>query len=119
MPGYRVVRTLATVLDSTGAGEVSFYPPGVDWATQLITRSVTYERFVPPPTHPPEPIGNDYLNGAFVEGSYTASKDSTDTRTVLHPNDQYRMTWTGGYPGATATATITAIQYPAGTAPAE
>jgi hypothetical protein len=117
--GFRVVRTLQTTLDALGAGLVDFFPPGVDWATQNTSVSVTYETIHPAPTNPPEPVAETYINGVFWEGSYTGSKDSSNTRVVLNPGDDYQIRWTGGQPNATAHATVTAVQYPPGMAPAE
>lgn len=114
MRAHRVVIQRQTVLDASGAGLVDFVPPGVEWATQITAVLVTTA--VP---NPPVSTSLAYINGTYVEGSENGNNDSSDSRFVLNPGDDYQIRWSGGPPGAIASATLTAIQYPVGQAPAE
>jgi hypothetical protein len=106
----------SVVLDATGAGQVQLFTPGPsDLVVTLQTLSTT--------TAVKVPTGKIYRNAVtdanFLEGSYTASNDSSDTRIVLYASESLICLWTGGDPGATATYRISGVLYSPGQAPAE
>lgn len=103
-------------LDSTGGGQVDLYPTGNgDWV--IVQLGVTVA------TSTNQPTAKIYRNGvsptSFVEGSYTGSNDSSDTRHVLKQGEFLSCVWSGGDAGARATMTVTVVQYGPGEAPAE
>jgi hypothetical protein len=112
--GQEFSRTAQVVLDASGGGQASIFPPGMDWVINLSTVSTS--------TAVKVPTANVYRNfiaqANFVEGSYTGSNDSSDTRIVLHAGEALICVWTGGDPGATAAFRVSGFQYPSGQAPA-
>ena len=106
----------AVNLDATGAGQVQLSNPGGgDLVVTLQTLSTT--------TAVKQPTAQVYRNvvtqAFFIEGSYTGSNDSSNTRIVLHPSESLICVWSGGDVGATATYRISGVLYPPGQAPAE
>lgn len=104
------------VLDATGAGQTTVYPPGNhDAVVTLSTQSTTTAVKVPTASVYRGTIVNQ---AAFVEGSYTGSNDSSDTRILLRSGEPLTCAWAGGDVGATAVFTISGEHYPPGQAPA-
>ena len=97
-------------LDANGNGQCSVGPAGVDWVITTTTVSTA--------TAVKQPIANLYLNGVsqanLVDGTYTGSGDTTDTKHLLQPGEQLYATWTGGDPGTLAFLRVGAMAYPAG-----
>jgi hypothetical protein len=103
-------------LDATGAGQVQLFAPGSgDLVVTLQTLFTSTATKVP--------TANIYRNfistSNFLEGSYTGSNDSSDTRIVLRAGESLICVWSGGDVGAVATYSIRGVQYPSGQAPPE
>jgi hypothetical protein len=54
------------------------------------------------------------VNGQFLEGSQSANLDASDTTHLMLAQEVLTCTWTGGDPGARATATLRGFQFPTG-----
>ena len=105
-----------TTLDGAGAGQVAVYAPGGgDLVVTLQTVATSTATKVP--------TALIYRNAVTavnqIEGSYTGSNDSSDTRIVLHPGESLICALTGVDAGAFATYRISGVLYPPGQAPAE
>jgi hypothetical protein len=116
MSGQQTALANSAALDAAGAGLVQLFPPGAgDLVVTLQTVSTSTATKVP--------TANVYRNAVtqanFVEGSYTGSNDSSNTRVVLHAGESLICVWAGGDAGARATYRISGVQYPPGQAPAE
>lgn len=108
-------RSVSGVLDAAGGLQVDISPTGGDW---VIKRNSVFVS-----SNTAEPTARIYRNSisqaGFVEGSYTGSNDTSDTRIVAQQGDTLSCVWAGGDVGARATWSLTIVQYPAGTAPLE
>lgn len=111
----RFDRAASVTLDGTGAGQVQIPVTGGDWV--IVASSVQVTSNVKEPTA--KLYRNSISDATFLEGSYTGSNDSSDTRHLLTQGEYLTVAWTGGDVGARATARITVVQYPAGMAPRE
>lgn len=108
-------RAASVVLDSAGAGQVQIAVTGGDWV--IVGSSVQVTSNVNEPTA--KLYRNSISDATFIEGSYTGSNDSSDTRHVLTQGEYLTCAWVGGDVGARATLRVTIVQYPAGMAPPE
>lgn len=115
MTGLQTALADSVKLDATGAGQVPLYATGGDLVVTLQTLATS--------TAVKQPTANVYRNAVttanFIEGSYTGSNDSSNTRIVLHAGESLICVWSGGDVGATATYRISGVLYPPGRAPAE
>lgn len=104
-----------TVLDGTGGGQVEIGVTGGDWVIPRNTCRVA--------TNVKEPTFNLYRSSVsdahLLEGTYTGSNDTSDTRHVFSQGESIVGVWAGGDVGALATLNLTVIQYPPGMAPPE
>lgn len=91
-----------TKLDSTGAGQVTLSPPGIEWNVTLTSVTVS--------SHVKEPTFRLYIDGVadlnFLEGSHAGSQDSSDTHHVVRAGQSLIGVWSGGDVGATATLRV-------------
>lgn len=108
--GRRFVATAQVKLDATGVGQAMVSPAGVDWVTETITVSTS--------TSTLQPIASLYLDGVgqggFLEGTFTGSRDTTDTSHLVQAGQQLICAWSGGDVGATAWLRVAGTSYPAG-----
>jgi len=109
--GVPFTRPYQTVLDGSGAGQITATPPAVDWlitGTQLEVGS-----------HAHEPTAQLSRNGRPLPGgqSYHASNDQSSARYLLTYGDVLTCDWADGDAGAIARLVLTGMQYPPGQAP--
>jgi len=110
--GQQFLRTVRTVATAAGDAEATVQPPGqVDYVITLSNVSTA--------TNVKQPSGVALKNGFQVDVTDGASSDSSDTRVLLRPGDEYTFRWTGCDSGTACTLTVSGVQYPAGTAPLE
>lgn len=106
-----------TVLDGTGAGQVTVYPPGNRDAVVTL-QTVSTSTAVKQPTALVYK-GSVASQAALAEGSYTGANDASDTRIMLRSGQPLTCAWSGGDVGAAAVYTIAGQHYPPGQAPTE
>jgi len=110
MARQRFSRSVTGIVDSSGRAECQITPPGVDWTVETTTVSVSSNVL--------EPECRTYLNGTgepnLVEGTYSGSRDTSDTAHYLQAGDFLTAIWTGADPGAVATLRVSGWQTPAG-----
>ena len=106
-----LTRTASVTLDGSGAGTVQLGPasPGEAWlpghvnvSCSAVVATGTCQAIV----YAGAAIGQ----GAFVDGTFSGDTgETTDAIAghVLHPGQYVFVVWSGGVPGATATAVIT------------
>lgn len=104
MPGpFRVSQSVT--LDASGGGQVTISPP-VDWQVTLVSVVTT--------TAVKQPTFSLYLDSAtpsgFLEGTYSGSRDASDTVHVIQPGQQLIGVWAGGDPGAKATMSVRGVK---------
>lgn len=106
----RFSQTAQTVLDANGNGQVALGPPGADWVVTATTLATS--------TSVNQPIGNIYLGAvsqaALIDGTYSGSGDTSDTKYLLSAGEQVIATWTGGDAGAKATLRVAGLAWPSG-----
>jgi hypothetical protein len=76
---------------------------GISWNVEQISSQVN------PPSVPSSRLKvhrGPESKTTYLEGTFTADDDSTDTKYTLGPTDFLTLVWTGGTLGAVATATI-------------
>jgi len=104
-------------ISSAGAGSTQYTPrANVDIVITTTGTSVLL------PTGAVDPLASTGIvtvNNRVVEGSSRANNDSSDTRLVLRPGDNYEFTWANATPGAIAQIHLIGVQYDAGAAPWE
>lgn len=111
--GQQFSRPASVTLDANGAGQVAIFPPGVDWVVTLSTVSTSTAIKVPTA----RVYRNVVAQANFLEGSYTGSNDSSDTRIVLQAGESLICVWADGDAGALATYRLSGWQYASGQAP--
>jgi hypothetical protein len=98
-----LTETYTTVLDGSGNGSVTFGPnrsrqkwsPPLTVAVQTSTSNLI-------------PVARVTMGNLKLGSTYTGSDDSDDFPAVtVLPGQKITVTWSGGDPGAVATATIT------------
>lgn len=95
----------SVILDGSGNGAVIFQP---DYAAQKwLPTGVSCQTT----TNVKEPIFKVYhgksSGAALLDGTYTGSNDSTTfANIIIYPGDGVYCAWTGGDPGAVASATL-------------
>lgn len=89
------------ILDSNGYGFVRFLPANANWqisSTSIRTNSVL------------QTVARTYVGQinptSFVDATSTGNGDTSDSIYAVYVGISYWIEWTGGTPGATATATI-------------
>ena len=116
MAGRSYPLAQSVFLDGSGGGQVQHFAPG--GGTLVVTgQSVSTSTATKVPTT--KVYRNFVAQANYIEGSYTGSNDSSDTRIPLQAGESLICVWAGGDPGASATYRLTAVLYPPGQAPAE
>lgn len=93
----------STTLDASGNGSVTFGPNriGQSWVgpMTIAVRTSTANKI---------PYSEAFLSGTSLGSTYVGSGDSNDIPNVtVHVGQAIRVAWTGGDPGAVATASLT------------
>jgi hypothetical protein len=106
MARQRFNRAVTAVVDASGCAECQITPPGMDWTIETTTVSVSSNVL--------EPECRTYLNGYgepnLVEGTYSGSRDTSDTTHYLQAGDFLAAVWTGADVGAVATLRVSGWQ---------
>lgn len=105
--GGRLDRSGTVILGATGAGDVELgpVPPGQVWLISRMTVAVTG-------TTNPMPTCSVYDGppnaASLIDATWTGAQDVSDFGTPheLQPNESLLFRWTGGTPGARATARL-------------
>lgn len=106
----RFIRTSTCVLDSTGYGTATVAcPDGTRWTVDTTTVSTSTAVLQPQAS---TYFGTGVSPGAFIEGTYSGDRDTSDTTHRLHGGEALTVEWTGGDPGATATLRLSGMQEP-------
>lgn len=104
MPGSEPFsESYQTVLDGSGNGSVSFGPTrrGQVWSPPLTIAVSTS-------TAAKVPVATVYQGTVVLGASFSGSSDSSDFPAVtVYGGQTLRVAWTGGDPGAVATASVT------------
>jgi hypothetical protein len=102
----RLVLTLdedrSTVLDADGGGTVTIGPDRMrqTWhVTSLSVSVATQDRSPTATVQAP--------SGAYLAGTYSGARDTTDLDLTLPYGSRLRVTWVGGDPGARASVAVT------------
>lgn len=77
---------------------------GISWEIDNISTTVS------PPSVPSSRLKTyrgPESSTTYIEGTFTADNDNSDTKHTLGPTDFLTFVWTGGSIGAVATATLT------------
>lgn len=95
------------IFDSSGTASVSFTPAiysgsgvgtSIAWTVVAISLETTSTK---------QTIAKATVSGWLVAGSNTGNLDTADgTPVTIAPTETLKVTWTGGTPGASATATV-------------
>jgi hypothetical protein len=99
----QLAEPVSTVLDASGNGTVKLRPSNMRtvWTVQSVAVKVTSNTLEPTAT-----LHLGTVTGADLGSTYTGSNDTcADLRVDLTPGQGIVCRWTGGDPGATATAT--------------
>jgi hypothetical protein len=105
------------IISAGGAGATQYTPrANVDI---VITNTGTSVRLPSGAVDPIASTGIVSVNNRVIEGTSRANNDSSDTRMVLRPGDNYEFTWAGATAGAVAQIHLIGVQYDAGGAPWE
>jgi hypothetical protein len=99
----QLAEAFSTTLDAAGRGTVRLRPSSMrtTWLVQSVQVAAT--------SNAAEPTANVFLGsetGQNLGGTYTGSNDTcSGMNTQLYPGQYLTVLWTGGDPGAVATAT--------------
>lgn len=110
----RSFREYGTVtLDGSGNGVVRVAPKMADWEVTRVSISVS--------SATNEPTFKMYENGIsegdFLEGTWTGSLNTSETRHPLRNGESLLGVWSGGDPGASATMVVRGTAYRQGEMP--
>lgn len=113
-----IPRSLSTVLDGGGGGQVAF---AIDNSNRRWSIDSVGTQTNQAPNTAPVPRATTYKNitgpQGFEGGTNSGNFDASSGRTDLYEGDVLYVVWTGGIPGTTATATINGDFTPAGAMP--
>jgi len=95
---YQLEAHASCVLDGSGNGSVSLSPQNNRVVWNVTTVSVQGSSSNPMPT------ATAFLGSTALGGTYAGSNDSDDVDVTVYPGQLLTVRWTGGTPGASATA---------------
>lgn len=101
VPDWPLSVEATTVLNASGNGTVRLGPTrlGQNWIPTIVAVSTSTAARVP--------IADVRLGSTDLGSTFTGSNDSNDlTGVTVYPGQQLTITWSGGDPGATATASV-------------
>lgn len=111
MTRLRFERSASTVLDASGDGQVEFRaPPAGHWLVTQMTVVTSTADTIPEARVYARAVGDPNL----IEGTFTGSRDTSDSEHVVLAGTALIVRWEAGDPGSTATARISGWQYPYG-----